>query len=67
MSEHEFTCAHCGGHTIAYGVEVQGVYDGVLFWVCACGKATSRDWSGYGQKMRSLAADHVARHNERTM
>lgn len=29
-------------HMIDHGVEVRGIYDGVLYWVCECGHAFPR-------------------------
>ena len=46
----------------AIGVEVQGVYDGVLYWACPdCGHAWPR-WSDgrLGQLSREYAARHGA-------
>lgn len=55
-------CSNTDGSSIM-GVEVRGVYDGTLYWVClSCNLAWSRDWTGYGSRGQ-VAADHVARHN----
>lgn len=61
------TCPHCSNEEQSKiaGVEVQGVYDGVLYWFCqACGKAWSRDWTGYGRRAH-IAARLVDEHNVR--
>lgn len=59
------TCPHCqntSGDSIV-GIEVRGVYDGVLYWMCTlCGLAWSRDWSGYGRRA-DIAASMVEAHN----
>ena len=45
------------------GHEIDGVYDGVLYWSCTvCGIAWSRDWSGYG-KRAVIAQGYVDAHN----
>lgn len=35
-------CPKCKGNTAIVGVEVQGVYDGILYWLCECGHAFHR-------------------------
>jgi len=53
-------CPHCEADvgTRKIGVEVQGVYDGVLFWRCAdCNKAFHRFPEGHA--LRALAAPYV--------
>lgn len=46
------------------GIEVPGVYDGVLFWICdVCDVAWSRDWTGFGRR-QEVADRHVREHNE---
>lgn len=61
------TCPGCGepyggrwtGH------EIQGVYDGTLYWSCgACGLAWSRNWTGYGRR-GEIAQRYVDEHNAR--
>ena len=43
-------CPGCSAKDVL-GVEVPGVYDGVLYWVCdACGVAWARDWTGFGSR-----------------
>lgn len=45
------------------GIEVSGVYDGVLFWLCPdCDHAWPR-WVN-GDRLGVLSAEHAARHNE---
>lgn len=60
------TCPGCaepydGGRWI--GHEVEGVYDGTLYWSCgACGIAWSRDWTGFGRRAE-IAQRYVDVHN----
>ena len=61
MSE-KLKCPVCAATRII-GVEVQGVYDGVLYWRCAeCGTAFQR-WGGdLGERaMPYIAADNAHR------
>lgn len=63
-------CANCqanlieGGHSRVIGVEIQGVYDGVLYWQCPdCGFA-------WGRVFGSVTLDHKSdeaalTHNQR--
>lgn len=44
------------------GVEVRGVYDGVLYWMHDCGKAWQR-WPE-GHRLHSIAALYIAAVNE---
>ena len=45
------------------GIEVRGVYDGVLFWICdLCGLAWSRDWRHY-ERRSSIAEQMVGQIN----
>ncbi len=53
------TCPACNDTSRIVGHEISGVYDGVLFWSCACGHAWSRDWSGYGRR-QEIADGYVA-------
>ncbi len=47
----DLKCPRCAGEPL--GVEVRGVYDGVLFWKCqACGKA----WHRFEDACRRRAA-----------
>lgn len=55
---------HSSSERIA-GIEVRGVYDGVLYWQCLeCGWAWSRDWTGFGRR-GEVAASMVEDHNLR--
>lgn len=46
-------CPECGKATVA-GVEVRGVYDGVLFWSCiACGARWHRFEEGSALRTRA--------------
>jgi hypothetical protein len=55
-------CPKCTGTRIV-GIEVRGVYDGVLYWVCeTCNTAFPRNWEGYGRR-KDICEEHVARHN----
>lgn len=50
-------CPHCD--TEAYGIDVDGVYDGILFWVCpACNYAWPRFNDG---PLGALSATWAAR------
>lgn len=51
-------CENCGSVTFA-GHEIQGVYDGVLFWTCeCCGLARVRDF-GEWERRNQQSADYV--------
>ena len=52
-------CPLCGGEPI--GHEVQGVYDGVLFWSCQkCGTAWERDgFTGRRAEIARSYIDHI--------
>lgn len=59
----ELKCPACESGEHVVGVEVRGVYDGVLFWKCdGCGHAWSRNWSGFGRR-QEIADAMVAAHN----
>lgn len=46
------------------GIEVQGVYDGVLYWRCPdCDRAWERDF-GTDVRLKLASLAHVADHNE---
>ena len=46
------------------GVEVPGVYDGVLYWQCPdCGRAWVRNFGDY-DRLNTLSAEYVERHNK---
>ena len=56
MNERELRCPECDTNEIV-GVEVQGVYDGVLYWRCgACRFAWPRWTEGHRGEQ---AAQHV--------
>lgn len=54
-------CPHCavplldGGVTHVIGVEIRGVYDGVLFWMCSACGGTWHRWSADNEHMRAKA------------
>lgn len=55
-------CKKCGGMTFI-GVEIRGVYDGVLFWVCeACRVAMPRDWGSW-EDMQAKSDHYAEGHN----
>jgi hypothetical protein len=58
-------CPECA--YVAYlGYEVQGVYDGVLYWVCpACGHAWPRWVGDSSQRMAQLSQQYADEHNEK--
>jgi hypothetical protein len=37
-----YNCGHSLGASDVIGIEIQGVYDGVLVWKCTCGAMTHR-------------------------
>lgn len=52
---HELTCPRCGTDEHTVGVEVTGVYDGILFWRCtACRTAWHRWPEGHWQHERAV-------------
>lgn len=58
------TCPKCGAieHDLL-GHQVQGVYDGVLYWECMkCGHAWARDWEP-GSRREYRARELVDAHN----
>mgnify|MGYP001608873013 FL=1 len=56
-------CPSCGS-TVHTGVEVQGVYDGALYWVCGFGHRYHR-WPD-GDWRREKAEEHWMRVDENT-
>jgi hypothetical protein len=60
------TCQDCGtvlDNQGLGGVELSGVYDGVLFWCCnGCGRAFERFPPGH--QLHSVAAGHISKWNE---
>jgi rubredoxin len=60
------SCPHCGaGEDSLLGVEISGVYDGVLFWRCtACGHAWNR-WSPEIGRRWSIAQSYIDQINMR--
>lgn len=58
-------CPHCAAPRDKHlGHEVQGVYDGVLFWSCtSCGRAWSRDWSDR-PRIQQIADEYVRQLND---
>lgn len=55
-------CPKCGRGEDMWGHEVQGVYDGVLFWVCAaCSRAFARGWKS--ERLATLSADYAREWN----
>lgn len=56
MSRLALVCADCGGEPL--GVNVPGVYDGVLFWKCQdCGLAWTRTFTGHRQEIAQSYID----------
>jgi Zn ribbon nucleic-acid-binding protein len=46
-------CPECSVDSRIMGFEVQGVYDGVLYWQCMeCGHAWPREWPAGGRRHR---------------
>lgn len=59
-------CPHCDNSDPALMLshEVQGIYDGVLFWSCtSCGRAWSRDWSDR-PRIQQIADEYVRQFND---
>lgn len=57
-------CPYCSAEQVV-GIEVQGVYDGVLYWMCnECKRAWNR-WFTDNSRMFRVAEEHVAAHNEK--
>jgi hypothetical protein len=57
-------CVNCGSADDLCGHEIQGVYDGVLFWSClACGRAWPRDFGDW-ERLNTASAEYAERHNE---
>lgn len=54
-------CPTCGNEVLV-GVEVSGVYDGVLYWICTSGHAWPRFTHG---RLAGASADHAARETRR--
>jgi hypothetical protein len=46
---------------IAYGVELQGVYDGVAYWVLHDGRWVNL-FRGEGSRREQLVDEHIAKH-----
>lgn len=62
MSADDSTCPVCGS-PVTVGYEVQGVYDGVLYWVCGdCGHARPR-FTDPGYRLSAVSAEYAVRHN----
>jgi transposase-like protein len=60
------TCPQCGNDVPAktIGYEVRGVYDGVLFWICAeCNTAYQR-W-GHQDRLHDVARPYIEEHNRK--
>jgi len=61
----DLTCPQCGNtdQNLFFGMEIRGVYDGILFWVCqACDHAFPRGFSAPYQNIKS--ATYAAKYNE---
>jgi RNase P subunit RPR2 len=59
-------CPECGKPGNVCGVEIQGVYDGILFWRCLdCGHAWQR-WEGIRDDLARAAAGYILAANGRT-
>jgi ribosomal protein L37AE/L43A len=63
VSADDSACPECGSR-VTLGYEVQGIYDGVLYWVCGeCGHARPR-FTENGYRLTQVSIDHAERHNE---
>lgn len=57
-----WTCDTCMSSR-RVGHEIQGVFDGVLYWSCEdCGLAVPREFSP-GDRLRDLSRQYVTQHN----
>lgn len=62
MSE-PLTCPDCGSSEVA-GVEVRGVYDGVLYWMCmTCDWAWAR-WNDGLSDLSYSSNEYATAHNQ---
>lgn len=60
MPRNPLACPTCGSAQHVVGVEVRGVYDGVLYWVCTADRVSWNRWPK-GHYLHAKAEQELSR------
>lgn len=62
MSADSDKCPKCKSR-VTVGYEVQGIYDGVMYWVCGVCRWARPRFTDVGYRLTQVSIDHADRHN----